>query len=222
MATVQESFRGREEERTSQVATGGTALAEAIVGLAGVVLAIVGLAGIQVGYMLSISTIAIGAALAFEGAAIASRHFESASRVGMERFSTTESSGMSSEFAGGVAAVILGILALIGVAPVPLVSVAVIVISSALLIGTGATMGGRSAVASTGTTSMGHTFGQEAVRAAGGAEVLCGLSGVILGIVALCNVNPVNLVLVANLVLGIGIMLTGSVMSSRITALWRR
>jgi hypothetical protein len=180
MATVQ-SFH---EEGTRHFA--GSSFAESAVGAAGVLVAILGLVNVAPNYMVSIATLAIGAALAFEGA--------SGSRY--------ESAGLPVEFTAGLAGLLLGILAILGVVPMVLNPVAVLIFSGALLLG-GAT--------AAGTTSFG----------ASGTHVLCGIGAGVLGIMALMGTVAITLTLVAQLTLGLALMLGGA-MGGRLIHVWRR
>jgi len=194
------------------------------VGLAGVILAILGLAGTSPFYMLTISTIAVGAALAFEGGAISARHVRALSAAGVSQTHATEMGGVTAEFVGGVAAVILGILALLSVVPYILTPIAAIVLGGSLLIGSGTTSH-LAAFAGRGTAFQDtavHDFTHEALYSSAGAKVLCGIAGGVLGILALIGVNTLELTLVAMLILGAAIVLGSASLGGRLTNLWQR
>ncbi|HEX4149290.1 MAG TPA: hypothetical protein VHY20_09895, partial [Pirellulales bacterium] len=169
----------------------GGSFVEAGVGFAGVVLAVLGLVHVAPGYMASIATLAIGAALAFEGAALRGR---------------SSNWTMPAEFTAGMAGVVLGILAILGIEPGILVPVAVIVFSAGLLLGTGAHL----------------QFGAEGTLATSGSHVLCGLAGVILGIMALVGTATLTLSLVALLTLGLSTMCCGTLLGEHMAGIWRR
>src|SRR5512140_1249241 len=117
-------YEPREErEKTAEFVFGGSA-AEALVGAGAVVLAILGLANEWPGYMASIATIAVGAALLFPGVAIAARYSPLAQMVGAKE---ELGAGMSGEVLGGAAGIVLGILSLLGIFPGLLMPIAIIV-----------------------------------------------------------------------------------------------
>lgn len=205
---------GREDTST-RVAAGGSTV-EALAGAAAVILAILGLANVETGYMLTISVIAIGIALLAEGAAIASRHHEE---------STVAEAGMSAEFLGGLAGIVLGVLALLGVQVIPLTAAAVLVFGGALLVGAGA----GSELASTVHPNRAETTTRRASMGAAGAKVLVALAVIVLGVLALVGlynpvalpVNPAVLLLVATLSLGGVLLLSGLAIGSRMFAALR-
>src|SRR5690606_29009125 len=127
-------YESEEKEKTAEVVFGGT-VAEAIVGAAAVVLAVLGLANIWPGYMASIATIAVGAALLFQGGAVAARYSDLAKRTGASEIG----GGVSAEILGGAAGIALGVLALLNIMPATLTPVAIIVFGGALIIGSAAT-----------------------------------------------------------------------------------
>src|SRR5262249_45714669 len=123
---------------TYRVETGG-AVTESVGGIAVIVLAILALVGVMPDYLAPIAGIVFGAAFIVEGAAIAARY----SSIARETVSdTTEEielgAGVSVEFAAGAAAIVLGILTLIGLAPETLMSVLVIAGGAGVLLSAGA------------------------------------------------------------------------------------
>jgi hypothetical protein len=129
--------REREEERSAEVVAGGS-MVEAIAGVAAVVLAILGLAGLLPVYLLAIAAIAVGVALLFEGGAIAVRYSRLLTETVGSRLSSAElDGGMGVEVLGGIAGIVLGILALLGLVPLTLTAVAAIVFGGTLLLSSG-------------------------------------------------------------------------------------
>jgi hypothetical protein len=187
----------------------GSSAIEALAGAVAVVLAILGLAHVQPNYMLPVTGIALGLALLFKGGAVAARCAGGACGTGR--------CAMSAEFLGGVGGIVLGVLALLGITPVTLLSVAVIVYGAAVLLGAGACarMGATEAMAAEPAS---ETMAAEAVAAALGAAVLVGLAVVILGILALVGFKPETLVFVAFLTLGASILIGGSALSGTVAA----
>ncbi len=154
------------------------------------VLAIVGLAGLVANLMASIGTIIIGAAILMDG--MAYRQFPAHSRWAQTR-------GLSAEFLGGVAGIVLGILALFGTYPAILLGVALIVFGSALFLNTIEFLQWqRFAGAQEGVASQdAHAF-----AFGPGGQLMVGLAAVVLGILAVIGLSPLTLTLVG--VLGLG------------------
>lgn len=211
----------RASKATMEVVMGGS-LAEGIVGTGGMALAILGLAGVYPGLMLSISTVAVGAALLFEGGAVASRlsHLMASTQGRME---TEVGSGVTAEFIGGLAGVALGILSLMGVLSTTLIPIAAIIYGGALIMGAGVTSRINAFAISRSTESEGfQQIAREASSAASGVQVLIGIATITLGILALVDFSPLTLSLVAMLSVGFADMLTGTTIASRMIGIFRR
>jgi hypothetical protein len=216
----------REERRSAEVELGGS-MAEAIAGVAGVVLAILTLVGVFPSYLAAIAAIAIGAGLLFEGAAIAARYNTLLWETGETRRTEDElGGGMTAELFGGIAGVVLGILALLHLVPMVLLPVTAIVFGGALLIGCGATARlNRLVIERAGTMfrGMSRRLAGEAVSAAAGAQVLVGLGAVVLGILGLVPDFPtLTLSAVAFLCVGASILLSGAALSGKFLNLLNR
>jgi hypothetical protein len=216
--------RVREEETSAEVLTGGS-LAEAVCGIAAIVLAIVGLAGMYPIYLGSIAAIVVGVGLVLEGGAIGSRFSRLLGEIIGPRFSIAElGGGMTAEFLSGATGIVLGILALLGIVSVPLLSVAAIVFGGALLLGAGATASLNCLIVEH------HYHAHEAARrvagamvsGATGAQVLVGLAAVVLGIVALTGLYPLTLSLVAFLAVGGAVTISGLALSAKMLEMVRR
>jgi hypothetical protein len=207
---------GADREKIMGVILGGS-IAEALVGAFVVVLAIIGLLNLRPEQMASIATIAVGAALLFQGGMIEAR----ASRLAEMSGTAEAGRGVSAEILGGSAGIILGILAWIGIAPAVMIPFAVILLGGALLLG-------GSALSRLGLVSFGNlsermlAFTRRAVEAASGTEVLVGAAVVVLGLVALLGVAPWRLMLVSLLALGAAELLSGSAVASRIRGVVHR
>ncbi len=216
MTTIQEqhlgTFHEREKNFFAELAAGSTS--EVLAGGAAVVLAILGLAGIEQVYMLPIATLAIGAALLIEGGVLITRYADMAAEWPAQRRGMEFGGGVTAEFFGGCAGIVLGILALVGVFPQILISIAALVFGAALLLGSGATSRFRSFDFTETGHPMGHEIAREATLAASGAQSLVGLAAVVLAILALTHIVPVTLTLVALLVVGASIVLSGGAVTS--------
>jgi hypothetical protein len=160
-----------------------SSIMEASGAIATMALAIVGLASVFSITMASIATIVIGASILLEGGAFG---------AGAGLRAVPEAGGMSAEFLGGLAGIVLGILALLGVASQSLVSVAVLTFGASFLL---------SGLART-------QFNWLASSA--GSHVFVGLGAIVLGILAVIGLDPLTLVLVGLLSLGAVALFSGS------------
>jgi hypothetical protein len=214
--------REREEKQSAKVVAGGS-ITEALAGLAAAALAIIGLAGILPGYLAAIATIAVGVALLAQGAAVAARWSRLVAETpGYEWDPRTElGSGMTGEILGGAAALVLGILALVGVAPFILIPVALLTIGGAMLLGTGTTADLGRAPGLGAAPRLERTT-REISMAASGTQLLIGIAAIVLGILALIGFDPLVLSLVGLLATGASILFSGSAVSSRMVGALRR
>lgn len=127
----------------------GGSLLEGFGAIATIALAIVGLAGVFSSTMASIASIVLGAATLVEAGAFGVKNAEG-TYVRTERSFLGGATAV--DFQGGLATVVLGILALLGVAPATLLAVSVIalgatfLLSGRVLIGLGAAVLGILAV----------------------------------------------------------------------------
>lgn len=168
-------------------------------------LAIAGLAGYFPAYFAAIATIAVGFGLLAQGSTIAARWRNAMHIAGRER---VDRIGMSTEMFGGFAAIVLGVLALFGVASLTLLPVAAIVLGAALLLG-GPTQPDIAEDAP-GTTPRHWHVTRDMMRASSGVMVMGGLAAVVLGVLGIANVGPaVPLALTAFLCAAVALMLSG-------------
>lgn len=200
-----------------RVVTAGS-IVEALGGIAAVVLSILGLAGLARFTMIAVSIIAIGAALLFAGGAMASRWSHFASRASGKPMEEAEfGGGVGAEFLTGSAGIVLGVLVLLDIAPYTLAPVAVIMFGIGLLLSTGAT---------SAANALGDAFpydrrvrtAREAVQGAAAIQALVGIGAAILGILALLQIQPFTMMLVALLALGGSVLLSASAVSGRMVA----
>jgi hypothetical protein len=213
----------QERQRSIKVVAGGS-ITEAICGAATVVLAIIGLTGggSLPGYTASIATIVFGVALVAQGGSTAARYQQLLRETVPTEWDTrTElGGGMGAEMLGGAAGVVLGVLGLLGLGTAALIPIAVIVFGGTLLLGSAST-------ADLGNLNIGgnERFAQvarQASVAASGTQVLVGVAGVVLGIIALIGVDTAIVSLVALLVMGAAGLLTGTALSTRMVSAIRR
>ena len=168
----------------------GGSITEAIGALGAVVLAVIGLAGLVPNLMASVATIIVGAAILLEG--IAYTQLPSGSRW-------VQSRGFSAELLGGLAGIVLGILALFGTYPETLLAVALIVFGAALLLST-IEFSQRQRFASLQTGEVVQET--QTFTFVSGGQLMLGLGAVVLGILAVIGLSPMTLILVG--VLGLG------------------
>jgi hypothetical protein len=210
-----------EPRRSAKVVAGGSVV-EAVCGGTVVVLAIIALAGASPRYLASVATIVLGVALIAHGGAIGARFRDLTRETAAYEWDTrTElGGGMSAELVGGAAAIVLGILGLIGLDTPVLVSIAVIVLGGALLLGSAATID-LSTLGAPGAHEHAAYLARRASEAASGTQALAGLGAVVLGIIALVVASPTAVNLVALLVLGSAAVLSGAALSSRMVSVLR-
>jgi hypothetical protein len=204
----------QDESTAKTVATGASA--EAVAGAAALVLAILGLAGIYPTILTAIGVIAAGAAFLFQGAAAAARHAMLVRETGTEHPAMMETS-LSAEIVGGLATIVLGILALIGIVPMTLMAISAIVFGATLLLGSPAVYTIGKAHPGSETTA-GYAMRESAAGAAG-AQALIGIGAITLGILALVGFAPQTLVLVSVLAVGASALLSGGTITGKMVSM---
>jgi hypothetical protein len=185
----------------------------ALGGLAVAVLAIIGLAGVAVSILMPIAIIVVGVALLAEGGAMLAYRSRAMHEGDGPHCHTEVCSGLSAEVLAGIAGIVLGVLALIGLSPPTLLAVSIVVF------GTGSLL---ASVVACSATCCETDVAKEAVLAAVAAKAMIGLAVVILGILALVGLagntalNTQTLTLVALLVLGVAMGLAGFAIGGRL------
>ena len=161
----------------------GSSAMAAIVSLAVIALAIVGLAGELSATMAAIATVVTGAAILLEGGALEAGALSFQATTGETRQAAL--SQPSAEALGGIAGIVLGILALLGVDPATLLSVAVLVFGATLLLS-------------------GSAFPERAWFAGpADGQLFLGLAVTVLGLLAVIGISQLSLILVGLLILGV-------------------
>jgi hypothetical protein len=214
--TLVETMNQHTYVEEARIVRGGTA-AESVAGGVGIILAILGLLNVLPQMMLPIATIILGVALIFEGGAISSRFTKLLNETAKGRFETSEwGVGLTSEFIGGIATIILGILALLNIAPAVLLSVAAIVFGGTLILASGVTARlNHLQIPKSAEYDAFREVTREAVSVAMGFRVLLGLSTLVLGIIAVSGVNPMILVFVSLLCVGVSDLTNGGTLTAR-------
>lgn len=200
----------------------GSSFIEALAGIAAIVLGILGLVGVVSMILAEVATIVVGGALVIQGAAVMSGASELMSEYGEEGAATYGFGGMSVEFVGGVATIVLGILALVAVHSRPLMSVAVIVVGGTLMLSAGtisSLAGARTP--NEGNNSAGSMFARQMAASSSSTQVLLGIAIGILGILAvLGHSHQMSLILVAWIVAGAATLMSGSALGARVTSMF--
>ncbi len=203
-------------------------LADAIGGIATIVLAIIALSGVHPEVILPIAVIVFGAALLIQGGTMLSEYasiiFPAGSTSGSsEQFGV---GSLSTLFLVGVAGIVLGILALLGIKADVLSAVAVIAFGGALLLSSNAvrhlymlqSSSTRSGAAPRAGTEL---LAGEMASGSAGVQMLAGLAAVVLGILGVVGIYPNVLLLAALIVLGATVILTGSALSGLVVGFMR-
>lgn len=216
------------QARLGEINYGG--FADAIGGIATIVLAIVALAGGLTAMMVAIATIIFGAALLIQGGTMLSEYAHIIFPSGTTATSTGEFSGggLAALFLAGAAGIVLGVLALLRIYPVELAAIAAIVFGSALVLSSNAVWhlhllkrSSMRALEPQYQRSGSELLAAEMASGSAGIQALAGLAAVILGILAVVGTNPGVLTLVALLVLGTTLVLTGSALSGAVLTFMR-
>nr|WP_245299995.1 hypothetical protein [Methylocystis bryophila] len=215
-------------------------LADAIGGVATIVLAVIGLAGVHGAFLAAIATIVFGVALMIQGGTMLSEfaaiYFpqglkSDASDVSVDQFG---GASLSILFLVGAAGVVLGVLALLGIESAILTPAASIAFGTALVLTSNSVwrlyvLGRASTRSGLGTTQTqaAQMVGREILAsdmAAGsaGIQALAGLAAIVLGTLAIAGHQAdLTLNLVALLTLGATVVLTGGSLSATVLSFMR-
>lgn len=196
---------------------------DALGGIATIVLAIIALSGVKPDVLVSIATIVFGAALLIQGGAILSEFAQTEPTP--ESNAIAGGGGLSALFLVGIAGIVLGVLALLGIHATVLTSVAVIAFGSALVISSSAVwqlLTSRSvAMRFQARTAMVRFVASEVAAGSAGMQAMAGLAVIVLGILAVCGIYTGPLTLIALLVAGAAILLTGSTLTGTMVGFMR-
>ncbi|SRR5579883_1397001 len=197
---------------------------DALGGIAAIVLAVIGLSGVKPEALVSISTIVFGAALLIQGGAMLSE-FAVVEAAPAEANAASSGGGLSACFLVGVAGIVLGVLALLGVYATILTAVAAIAFGAALVVSASAVwqlLTSRSFETRFQTRSpMLRMLASEVASGSAGVQGMAGLAVIVLGILAVAGIHTVPLTLIALLVAGAAIVLTGSTLSGTMIGFMR-
>ncbi len=208
----------RQETSAAETVAAGS-ITEALGGIGAIVLGILGLAGIVSQTLAAIGVIVVGAALLAEGTAVLSKYSRLAAGSGTSDSWTGQTElggGVSLEFIGGIGVAVLGVLALLSLAPMTLLAIGVIAYGATLILSAGTLSRLNSMEATRYNTDEAHqTIARDAVMGSTAIQMLVGVGGVVLGILALVGISPLTLILVSLLGFGSAILLSGSTLTGR-------
>lgn len=212
------------EQSVFRVETSGFVI-EAAAGIAAVVLAIIGFSTVDSRILMSIAGIVLGGALFAQGVAIAAEYTNLLEMSGSEKFSSIElGGGMTVEMVAGAAAVVLGILGLLGFYPGILLSIADITIGVSLILSAGGLERLNTLkVQMAGVSDLGQRIAKGAANGALAVQVLAGGAAIVLGILALTMTGMATiLTLVGFLVLGAAMAINGAAFTGRLVSLFKQ
>jgi len=172
----------------------------------------------------AIATIVFGAALLIQGGTMLTEYTKLIFPLGVADPSEdiVGGGGISALFLVGATGIVLGVLALVNVVPQILTSAAIIVFGGGLLLSSNSVWHLYRAkhawhqLEVTQSLSGGEILAGEMASGSAAIQCLAGIAAIILGILAVTGANPSVLTLVALLVLGATVLLTGSTLSGAI------
>src|SRR6185312_5196293 len=134
--------------------------------------------------------------------------------------------GLAVMFPVGIAGIVLGILALLGVAPFALTSVSAIAFGAALMLSAQSVrrlyrMQAEVRRATVGMFSVREFLAGEMASGSAGIQFLTGLGAVVLGIIAVAGVHSELLTLVSLLIVGLTNIISGSALSGLVLSFMR-
>jgi hypothetical protein len=164
-------------------------LTEALGGVVAVVLSILGLVHIASTLLMTIATIVVGIALLAQTYMVGAEYVGHVSTSREPMVLAGLSGSWSVAFLSGIAGVVLGILALVGVMPEILVAAAVLAIGGGLLIGSGGTAQTAAfRLLTPASSERMRSLVFESTASLGVVQALVGLALIVLGILALTGV----------------------------------
>lgn len=201
-----------ERRKVGKISGGGFGF-EALLGIGVAVLGILGLIGVLPAYMAAISAIAIGTAFLVESGVFAAASSKTRAIPGQQKKGRIVLGGVTQALVGA-AGIILGILALIGMAPAILLSIAAMVLGAGLLVSS-LSVAETEELAPTSDRADVERATAASVDTSVGARTIVGVGAIVLGLLALIGLTPATLILVAMLALGTAAFLTGTSMSAK-------
>jgi hypothetical protein len=212
--------------RGAQAVEAGGAATESMGGVAVIVLSILALVGVVPRILVPIAGIVFGIAFMVEGAALAARQatlLQQTERTGTAGQEIEIGGGVTIELTVGAAAIVLGILSLIGIVPGILMSALVTAAGAGLIVSSGSVQRLNEVqvgLASPEFAAQRASVARIATTSAAGAQFLAGVAVTVLGILGLTGKGaPLLMSSVGLLVLGCAITLSGTALASRMVKL---
>jgi hypothetical protein len=204
---------------------------DAIGGIATAVLAIIGLAGWHPELLAGVATIVFGAALLIQGGTLLSEYSMAVRPVGALQTASDAFSGdgLAAMFPVAIAGIVLGILALLGIAPYVLTSVSVIAFGAALMLSAQSVrrlyrLQAEMRRVSVSGSSVREFLAGEMAAGSAGIQFVAGLAALVLGIIAVVMAGTIRnevLTLVALLIVGLTNIISGSALSGLVLSFMR-
>jgi len=191
-------------------------LGEAVGGAAAMVLAILGLLGLLPMTLAAIAMIVLGVGLLAGGAALSRRYVGGVPSAAASRARQEIVGALGMQAMAGIAAIVLGVLALLRVDPAVLLGIGVLVLGGALLAAGGAVARLARSTRWLRAESGRYTDADNWYPATGWWEAEVGIGAVVLGILALTGHSPLALTLVALLCVGAALLVGGTLIAARL------
>jgi len=219
------------QSRSPETAAAFGGAMDAIGGIATAVLAIIALGGWRPELLAGVATIVFGAALLIQGGTLLSEYSQLYAPAGALQTASDAfaGDGLAAMFPVGIAGIVLGILALLGIASYALTAISAIAFGAALMLSAQSVRKlyrlqaeiRRSSLSSYSTRE--YLAGEMAGGSAG-IQFLAGLAAVVLGIIAVAiggDVRSEALTLVALLIVGLTNIISGSALSGLVLSFMR-
>lgn len=220
------------QSRTPETAAAFGGVMDAMGGIATAVLAIIGLAGWRPELLAGVATIVFGAALLVQGGTLLSEYSQVYTPGGVMQTASDAmgGDGLAAMFPVGIAGIVLGILALIGVASYALTSISVIAFGAALMLSAQSVrrlyrMQAELRRGTSGSYSVREFLAGEMAAGSAGIQFAAGLAALVLGILAVVMAATLRselLTLVALLVVGLTNIISGSALSGLVLSFVRQ
>ena len=217
------------QSRTPEAAAAFGGVMDAIGGIATAVLAIIGLSGWRPELLAGVATIVFGAALLIQGGTLLSEYSHVFTPAGALQTASDAFSGdgLAVMFPVGIAGIVLGILALLGVASFALTSISIIAFGAALMLSAQSVrrlyhMQAEQRRMSVSISSVREFLAGEMASGSAGIQFLTGLATVVLGIIAVAGMHNELLTLVALLIVGLTNIISGSALSGLVLSFMRQ
>ena len=204
------------KKRTAKVLSMGTTLEGIAAGFA-VAMAIIGLVGMYPTLLVAASIIVVGIGLFFEGTAISAKFKELVAATTRGESGKEEvSGGAAIETLGGLLAIALGVLAILEFVPATLIPSAIIVIGACMVLGAATNVRMIYLSIARPEQSSLDKMARHAAFSATGLQVIIGFGAIALGILALLDISPLLLSLIAVLAIAGSMLLSSSSLTGRL------